>query len=116
MTAAQREGWVEVLSLLHPGELRPALAARIDDKSYRPDAYAILEIVQGQRAARTAETRRQVEDRRMAERRAEMSQYERTGTCAQEAEKVFTRWAHLMPSRRNRPMEPSVTESPKVDA
>ena len=108
MTAAQREGWVEVLSLLHPGELRPALAARIDDKSYRPDAYAILEIVQDQRAARSAESRRQIEARRMAERQAEMAQYQRTDTCAQAAERVFSQFAHLMPSRRNRPTTPEV--------
>ena len=49
MTAAQREAWVDILGVLHPGELRPALAARTDDKTYRPDPYTVLEIVQAQR-------------------------------------------------------------------
>ena len=95
MTAAQRDGWVEVLALLHPGELRPALAARIDDKSYRPDAYAILEIVQGQRAARTAATRRQIEARQQAHRRAEAAEYQRTDACGMAAQEVFDRFREL---------------------
>lgn len=108
MTAAQRDGWIEVLRLLHPGEFRAALAARIDDKRFRPDAYALLEIVQGQRASCRADTRRQIEARQQAERRAEMGQYQRTDTCAQAAERVFSAWAHIMPSRRNQPDEPKV--------
>lgn len=110
MTAAQRDGWVEVLRLLHPDELRAALAARTDDKSFRPDAYALLEIVQNQRAVKSSETRRQIESRRQAERRAEMSQYRRTDTCAQAADRVFDQFAHIMPSRRNQP-----TEAPPSD-
>ena len=113
MTAAQRDGWVEVLSLLHPGELRPALAARIDDKSYRPDAYAILEIVQGQRAARNAKTRRQIEGRRQAERHAEMSEPITTG-AASAMRSVVEQFAHLRrPKGHRRPME--ATSSPEVN-
>ena len=102
MTAAQRDGWVEVLRLLHPGEFRAALAARTDDKTFRPDAYALLEIVQRQREAKSSETRRQIEARQQVARRAEVADYQRTDTCAQAAERVFADWSHLMPSRRNR--------------
>ena len=101
MTAGEREGWVEVLTLMRKGELTRALAARTDDKSYRPLPYAILEIVNQHRAT-DARIWREARDRKAQEqRRAEMSAPISTGAHA-EAEKVFSAWEHIMPSRRNR--------------
>ena len=50
MTASQREAWLDVLCKFRKGELKAACALRTDNQTYRPDAYAILEIVNGMRA------------------------------------------------------------------
>jgi hypothetical protein len=47
MEQAQREAWLEVLSLLRHGELKPALA--VVGGRYRPDPYTVLEAVQAAR-------------------------------------------------------------------
>ena len=43
----QREGWLEVLSLMRHGELLPALA--VVGGRFRPDPYTVLEAVQSAR-------------------------------------------------------------------
>ena len=95
MTASQREAWMDVLTLLHPGELKRAFAARTDDKSHRPEPYATLEVVQRQRAARTAAIRRQIEAQQQAHRRSEMAEYQRTDACGMAAQEVFDRFREL---------------------
>jgi hypothetical protein len=47
MEQAQREGWLDVLSLLRHGELLPALA--VVGGRFRPDPYTVLEAVQAVR-------------------------------------------------------------------
>jgi hypothetical protein len=47
MEQAQREGWMDVLSLLRHGELLPALA--VVGGRFRPDPYTVLEAVQAAR-------------------------------------------------------------------
>jgi hypothetical protein len=44
MLPDERESWLDVLCMVHPGELKPALA-RIGTR-YRPDPYALLEATQ----------------------------------------------------------------------
>jgi hypothetical protein len=47
MLPDERESWLDVLCMVHPGELKPALA-RIGTR-YRPDPYALLEAVRSSR-------------------------------------------------------------------
>ena len=93
LTPSQRDAWIDILCQLHPGELKPALAKM--PGRFRPDAYAILEIVQGQRAARTAATRRQIEAQQQAQRRTETAEYQRTDACGMAAQEVFDRFREL---------------------
>lgn len=57
MTADVRDTWLGILPLLRQGELRKALGRRTDDKSHRPQPYALLEIVESMRAEVSAGTR-----------------------------------------------------------
>ena len=102
LAPAQREAWLDILCQLHQGELKPAL--RGFPAAFRPDAYAVLEQVLANRG------NRRVRDFEKPE------PYQRTDTCAQAAERVFSRWAHIMPSRRNRPMEPTPDTQPNERA
>ena len=87
MTPAQQDAWLDILCQLKPGELKPALR-RLAGR-FRPDAYVVLEAVLASRpAARHPDF-------------APKAEYQRTDTCSQAAERVFSTWAHLMPSRRN---------------
>ena len=104
MTAGEREGWVEVLTLMRKGELARALAARTDDKSYRPLPYAVLEIVNNQRAADSRIWREARDRKEQEQRRAELHAPVTTGAHAA-AEAVFTQFSHIMSSRRNQPKE-----------
>ena len=101
MTASQREAWMDVLTLLHPGELKRALAARTDDKSHRPEPYATLEVVNNLRAqdARIAREyrERQEQDQRRADATAPL-----TPTAVSAAQEVFDRFRDLpRPYRRS---------------
>ena len=101
MTAAQREAWIDVLTLMHPGELKRALAARTDDKSHRPEPYAILEVVNGLRAldARIAREHRERQDR---EQRHADAVAPLTPTAISAAQEVFDRFRDLpRPYRRS---------------
>ena len=86
MTQAQMDGWMEILPHLRRGELKPTL--RGFPGTWRPDAPAVLE------AAQLA--RRRIPFTKEAE------EYARNDSDAQAAERVFSQYAHLMPSRRNR--------------
>ncbi len=103
LTGPQRESWVEVLGYMHPGELRPALAARTDDKSYRPDPYAILQIVQTTRTAKITEKRRRLEAGQMQIRQTEAAAYVRTDSTTAAAEECFAKCAALGIGRRAKP-------------
>ena len=88
MTPGQREAWMDILCQLHPGELKPAL--RKLSGRFRPDPYAVLEIVLADRASSRVPDFAPKDDEPIT-----------TGAVSA-AEKVFQQFAHLMPSRRNR--------------
>ena len=94
MTAAQREAWMDVLTLMHPGELKRALAARTDDKSHRPEPYAILEVVNHLRA-QDARIAREYKERQEREQRRADATAPVTPTALSAAQDVFDQWRHL---------------------
>ena len=98
LTPSQRDAWIDILCQLHPGELKPALAKM--PGRFRPDAYAVLEVVLASRAELSRRQREHDEKRLRAEQRAEMTAPPSTGAHAA-AEAVFRQFSHLMPSRRN---------------
>lgn len=49
MTATQREAWTDVLCQFHPGDLKSALR-KLPGK-FRPDPYAVLEVVLASRGS-----------------------------------------------------------------
>lgn len=87
MTPAQQDAWLDILCQLHPGELKPALR-RLAGR-FRPDAYVVLEAVLAARPSPKHPDYSKPEE------------YARTDTCAQAAERVFSQFASIMPSRRN---------------
>ena len=88
LTASQREAWADVLCQFRQGELKPALR-RLGGR-FRPDPYAVLEAVMGDRGSLRAPDFEPKPDEPL------------TPGASAAAERVFSQFAHLMPSRRNR--------------